>query len=176
MASEKKDILRKDFFMKLIIARHGEAESSSATGQDRDRRLTEKGKLDLERMADFIYHSPLRVTQIFHSPYVRTTETAEIFSEKLQFKGITTSANELLPANDYADLFPKLNQLSNSDTVMLIGHNPDVSFFAARLIRDESISRSFVFSPGTTIAINIAKENFLLGQIIWAISPEFLKS
>jgi phosphohistidine phosphatase len=100
----------------------------------------------------------------------------EIFSEKLQFKGITTSANELLPANDYADLFPKLNQLSNSDTVMLIGHNPDVSFFAARLIRDESISRSFVFSPGTTIAINIAKENFLLGQIIWAISPEFLKS
>jgi phosphohistidine phosphatase len=176
MASEKKDILRKDFFMKLIIGRHGEAESSSATGLDKDRRLTEKGRLDLEKMADFIYHGPLRVSQIFHSPYQRTTETANIFAEKLQFRGVITPANELLPSNDCTDLFPRLSQLSNSDTVMLIGHNPDVSFFAARLIRDESISRSLVFSPGTTVAINIAKENFLMGQIIWMISPEFLKS
>lgn len=162
--------------MKLIIARHGEAESSSATGLDKDRRLTSKGRSDIEKMANFIFQSPLKVTQIFHSPYIRTNETANIFSEKVQFQGSPTPANELLPANDYTDLFPKLGQFSNSDTILIVGHNPDVSFFAARLIRDESISRSFVFSPGTTIAINIAKENFLLGQIIWAISPEFLKS
>ncbi|MBK6608983.1 MAG: phosphohistidine phosphatase SixA [Leptospiraceae bacterium] len=162
--------------MKLIIARHGEAESFSATGLDRDRKLTENGKTDLVKMANFIYNSPLRVTQILYSPYLRTQETADIYSSTLQFKGVATPADELLPSNDYSDLLPKLNQLSNSDTVLLIGHNPDVSFFAARLIRDESISRSLVFSPGSTIAINIAKENFLMGQIIWMISPEFLKT
>lgn len=162
--------------MKLIIGRHGEAEQNSATGLDKDRKLTEKGKSDIIKMADFIFHSPLRVTHIFHSPYERTNETAEIFAEKLQFKGVAIPARELLPGNDYTDLLPRLNQFNNSDTILIIGHNPDISFFTGKLIRDESISNVFGFSPGTTIAINIAKENFLRGQLIWMISPEFLKT
>ena len=39
--------------MKLIIGRHGEAESFSATGLDRDRKLTENGKTDLVKMANY---------------------------------------------------------------------------------------------------------------------------
>ncbi|MBK8396575.1 MAG: phosphohistidine phosphatase SixA [Leptospiraceae bacterium] len=162
--------------MKLIIGRHGEAEQDSPTGSDKDRRLTEKGKVDIACMANFIHKSPLRVTQIFYSPFARTTETAEIYSEIIQFKGTTIPSNILLPGNDYSDLFPILNKLTNSDTVLLIGHNPDVSFFTGRLILNEALSRSFLFSPGSTVAINIAKENFLNGQLIWMISPEFLKS
>ncbi|MBP7282300.1 MAG: phosphohistidine phosphatase SixA [Leptospiraceae bacterium] len=162
--------------MKLIIGRHGEAESNSLTGLDKDRRLTEKGRADIARMADFILNTPLKVTQIFHSPYIRTNETAEIYSEILQFQGSLNPANSLLPSTDYTDLIPTLSKFSNSDTVLIIGHNPDVSFFAAKLIQDESLSRTFGFTPGTTVAINIAKENFLRGQLIWMISPEFLKS
>jgi len=176
MASEKKDINQRNLAMKLIIGRHGEAEQHSATGLDKDRKLTEKGIADIGKMADFIFHSPLRVTQIFHSPYIRTNETAEIFSEKIRFKGIVNPVNELLPGADYSDLLPKLNQFTNSDTILIIGHNPDVSFFAGKLIRDESFANVFGFSPGTTVAINIAKENFLRGQLIWMISPEFLKT
>lgn len=162
--------------MKLIIGRHGDAEPTSPTGLDRDRSLTEKGKSDIEKMGEFIFKSSLKVSHIFHSPYKRTTETAEIFAKNLQFDRTPMPADELLPSNDYTEIFPQLSKFTNSDTILLIGHNPDVSYFAARLIRDVSISRSFVFSTGTTIAINIPKENFSFGQLIWMISPDFLKS
>lgn len=162
--------------MKLIIGRHGEAESIAMTGLDKDRRLTEKGRLDIAKMGGYILQTPLKVTQIYYSPYARTNETATIFSETLHFSGDPIPASELLPGNEYSDLFPKLSKLSNSDTVLIVGHNPDVSYLVSKLIRDVSISRSFIFMPGTTIAINIAKENFQNGQLLWMISPEFLKS
>ncbi|HMV41468.1 MAG TPA: phosphohistidine phosphatase SixA, partial [Leptospiraceae bacterium] len=109
-------------------------------------------------------------------PYKRTTETAEIFASKLSFQGTPIPADELLPSNNYSEILTHFSKFTNSDTVLIIGHNPDVSFFASRLIKDESIARSFVFSTGTTIAINTPKENFAYGQLIWMISPDFLKT
>ncbi|MCC6276058.1 MAG: phosphohistidine phosphatase SixA [Leptospiraceae bacterium] len=163
--------------MKIIIARHGEAERDSSTGLDKDRILTEKGIADIKKMADFIRESPLKVSHIYYSPYKRTEMTADIFAQELGVTDVLPS-DRLLPSENYLEICHDLDHFSNSETILLIGHSPDVSYFSSKLISPSNClsacSPSFVFSPGTTVAMNIAKENFMKGQIIWIISPEYL--
>lgn len=162
--------------MKLILARHGEAEEFSATGRDIDRHLTKKGAEDIHKMGRFIYLSSLKVTHIYHSPYVRTRETAEIFAEELGISEVLESCDELAPGNVCEDMLYRIKNFSNSEAILIVSHNPGIAHFAAYLIQDDSLTPHIPFHPGTTIAINVARENFQRGQIIWMISPQDLNS
>jgi phosphohistidine phosphatase len=162
--------------MKIILARHGEAETFSPSGYDKDRRLTKNGIQDIRKMALFIRLSSLKVQHIYHSPYIRTKETAEIYSEELGISDVIQSCDELAPENDCSDLLCKLKTYSNSETFLLVSHNPGIGHFASQLIQGDSLFTNLPFLPGTTLAINIARENFSKGQIIWMISPTDLSS
>lgn len=161
--------------MKLIIIRHGEAEFSAATGLDKDRELTENGIADIGKIGNFIVGSSLKIHRIYHSPYRRTLQTAEILHEKLEIPELPVLAdNDLMPGCDYMKFLPTLTSFSNSETVVIVGHNPDVAFFAAQLLKDISLQAVLLFQPGTCMGINIAKERFFGGQLIWYISPNNL--
>ncbi|MCP5498886.1 MAG: phosphohistidine phosphatase SixA [Leptospiraceae bacterium] len=160
--------------MKLIIARHGEAEMFSSSGMDRNRQLTEKGKSDILKMSLFIQKSPIKINQIYYSPYDRTRNTAEIFSQNIGMETKLIEENCLAPGGNYDSILKRICSFSNSEGILLVGHNPDVSFFAAKLIQDPTLSHNLIFQPGTTIALNIAREKFCNGQILWVLSPDFL--
>ncbi len=162
--------------MKLIISRHGESETMSMTGKDRDRKLTETGISEISMMAKFIRASFLKPKCIIHSPYLRTTETAEIYAKGLSLENNFFSSDSLAPDSEYEKIFPELEAFDNSDTILLVGHNPNVSYFAATLIENPNLSRSFQFATGATLALNIPKETFRRGQILWMISPDLLKA
>lgn len=160
--------------MKLILARHGEAEEQSITGSDSDRELTPQGKTDIQKMARFIQLSSLKVTHIYHSPYVRTRQTAEIFAQELGILELLESCDELAPGNVCEDILYKIKNFSNSEAILIVSHNPGIAHFAAHLIQDNTLAPHLPFQPGTTIAINVARERFQKGQIIWMISPNDL--
>lgn len=159
--------------MKLILARHGEAEDVSPTGKDRDRELTPKGKEDIHKMGRFIQLSSLKVKYIYHSPYLRTRQTAEIFAEELKIE-LLEPCDELAPGKSCEDIIHKIKNFSNSEALLIVSHNPGIAHFAAYLIQDDALAPHLPFRPGTTIAINVARERFQKGQIIWMISPDDL--
>lgn len=160
--------------MKLIICRHGESDITSASGFDRDRKLSDKGKNDIAKMAKFIQGTPIKVTKVYHSPYLRTIETAQIYSDILPGKLVPETSEFLAPSANYNDLLPGFCRYPNSETILIVGHNPDVSYFAANLLKSDSIASMFFFSPGATLAINVARENFCNGQLVWFVAPDFL--
>jgi phosphohistidine phosphatase len=157
--------------MKIIISRHGDAELFSPTGQDMDRPLSDLGKGEIRKMAGFIKKGSLHVQHIYHSPYLRTKQTAEIYADELGLKEVIETCDELAPGNECMDLLQKLRHYSNSDTFLLVSHNPGVSHFAARLIQDDALAASLLFATGTALALNIARERFSKAQIIWMLSP-----
>lgn len=161
--------------MKIILVRHGEAEDILLAGSDRGRKLTEKGIADIHKIGAFIRESHLKVTSIYHSPYERTRNTAEILAGELNLEDHVYSAEELSAGSDCCDLLPDLHACSNSDAIIVVGHNPDIAYFAAKLI-GSSCENHLIFSPGTSIAVNVAKERFSQGQILWVISPDFLEA
>ncbi len=157
--------------MKIIISRHGDAEPFSISGRDSDRSLSTQGIGEIKRMAQFIKRGTLNVQHIYHSPYLRTRQTAEIYANELGLSEVVETCDELAPGNECMDLIHRLKTYSNSDTFLLVSHNPGVSHFAARLIQDEALANSLLFGTGTAIALNIAREKFCRAQIIWMISP-----
>ncbi|BDA80533.1 phosphohistidine phosphatase SixA [Leptospira kobayashii] len=160
--------------MKIILVRHGEAEDPASAKSDQSRTLTEKGVRDIHKIGRFINNSSLNVSQVYYSPYTRTRLTAEILSEEINFKGSPVQANELAAGVGCSHILPNLLKLTNSDTVLLVGHNPDITYFAAQLLGNTCLTDNLVFQPGSTVAINVAREKFAHGQIIWAMSPDIL--
>lgn len=159
--------------MKIIIARHGEAHPNSPDGQDSTRSLSPKGEADVEKMARF-FQTGFKIKKIYHSPYLRTKSTAEIYARILKPELETESIEYLLPGEDYLRICPILKDNTNSDTILLVGHSPDVSIFAENLLGISGVGKSFLFTPGSALAVNIPRERLQGGQIIWFVSPEFL--
>ena len=157
--------------MKIIISRHGDAEPFSPTGMDMDRSLSDLGKQEIRKMANFIKKGSLHVQHIYHSPYLRTKQTAEIYADELGLSEVIETCDELAPGKECMDVIQKLKHYSNSDTFLLVSHNPGVSHFAARLIQDDALAASLLFGTGTALALNIARERFCKAQIIWVLSP-----
>lgn len=162
--------------MKIILVRHGEAEDISRTGSDKTRKLTEKGIDDIHKVGAFIRHSRIKISQIFHSPYERTHLTAKILASELDMDDHIIAADELSAGCDCFNIIPNLCDYSNSDAVIIVGHNPDITYFAAKLLGSTIFEECLNFSPGTTIAVNVPKEKFTKGQILWVVSPDFLDS
>lgn len=163
--------------MKIILVRHGEAEDIAIDKSDFQRNLTTKGIDDVHKIGNFIYNSHIVVKEIYHSPYLRTTHTARIIADELHLDHeFIMSSDRLSAGSDCSDLLPCLNSCTNSDAILIVAHNPDISYFAAKLLGDRHFAESILFSPGTTVALNVAKEKFCKGQILWAISPDFLPS
>lgn len=157
----------------MILARHGEAEDTAPTGRDADRKLTDSGKEGIQRMAEFIRDSGMPVSKIFYSPYTRTIQTADIYSEIL---GVETTPLEcLLPGSDYYQLCFDIRNESNSTTFLIVAHNPGLAHFAEQLLGVPGISQNLLYTPGAACAINVAREKFHHGQIIWFLSPQFLR-
>src|SRR5215813_12176239 len=116
----------------LYFLRHADAEPGSPGG-DAERALTHKGIAQAKRVAEFCARSGIAPTAILHSPYRRTTETAEIVGKHL---GIKISAAKFLGSGmQPVAAFDELNARRKSDgAIMLVGHEPDFSELIGELI------------------------------------------
>ena len=125
--------------MKIYIMRHGPAEDQAPTGRDYDRRLTSSGRARTELAAHELgrWERPKRVIS---SPLVRTVETAEVVVSALGLTLDVERREELAPGGDARGLLSEL-AVEGAKRVIVIGHEPDVSTLAARLL--PSWPRSF---------------------------------
>lgn len=116
----------------LFFLRHADAEPGSPGG-DAERALTHKGIAQAKRVGEFCARTGIAPSAILHSPYRRTTETAEIVGRHL---GIKTMAAKFLASGMQPEAaFDELNARRRSDgAVMLVGHEPDFSELIGALI------------------------------------------
>lgn len=116
----------------LILWRHAEAEAESATGQDIDRALTKRGLKDAEKMAKWLNQHLPADTEILCSPARRCLETAAA----LHYPNIREiKIAEYLGVDSTVDMIAK--KVSNNDssqTILLIGHQPNLGLLIARLL------------------------------------------
>jgi phosphohistidine phosphatase len=116
----------------LYFLRHADAEPSAAGG-DSKRALTMKGIAQAKRVAEFCSRSGIAPAAILHSPFRRTTETAEIVGKHLGIR--LTPAKFLASGMRPEAAFDELNARRKSDgALLLVGHEPDFSELIGELI------------------------------------------
>ena len=116
--------------MLLYYLRHAEAEDIAET--DFDRRLTERGRGQAEKVAKFIQKQGLKPSVILASPVTRAKQTAHIIADAI---GADMVKLEWLACGmDTEVCLRELSPYGHHPTVMLVGHEPDFSTTLAQLL------------------------------------------
>lgn len=124
----------------LFIIRHAHAEDlgNSAMLRDFSRELTSKGIIQSARMGKFLKDSGVVIETFVSSPANRAADTARIIMEQLKRDKDDLILDENLYGGGPKGYLKAINDLENSvQSAAIFGHNPDISFFAEYLTRDD---------------------------------------
>src|SRR5450432_3713333 len=126
---------------RLMLLRHAKTETDSPSGQDQDRRLDDRGRLDAAAIGGWIGRHPPLPDTILVSPAVRTRQTWEIAGEAMRdaAKDLAPPLRVEFPAELYgadpAQLLQIIRMAEATDPkrLMVIGHNPGMHELALAL-------------------------------------------
>lgn len=113
---------------KLIIIRHAKAEQTF--GHDKERKLTERGHRDAEKMSELLVKKGYKIDKIFSSTAVRTQQTTEYFERANHLHSDDVKYFDSLYLASVLDITESILWLKeNINTLAVVGHNPGVSDF-----------------------------------------------
>lgn len=162
----------------LYIVRHAKAEDRAMFMSDHDRQLIPEGIMAAARMGRYLRDKGIRPDRIISSTAPRAKDTAKVIAEQIAFD---TTAIEL--NGDLFDGGPKaylgaINALPDAiQSVMIVGHNPDVSYFAEFLTHQSTGS----MSKGAVVAVTFDDLNWSevsgrTGSVAFQTAPKELNS
>ena len=158
--------------MKLYLVRHGEAKSEL---EDSQRRLTEPGRRDVERVAAWLAPLRLPVAAVWHSGKARARETAAIIAGAVVC-GAPPSERAGLAPDDAADGVRADIEHAAGD-VMIVGHLPFLARLAALLLAGWTEGVVVDFQVGGVVCLEQGGAGTPRGPrwgVRWSVSPELL--
>lgn len=122
----------------LYIMRHAQAEEVHGDLHDKDRELTAKGQQEALIMGTQLAKQGFTPDYIYSSVANRTKHTASLVSDVLKVSSTNVIEEEELYNSSIRSYLSFINQIDASiRTVLLVGHNPTVSYLAEYLSNAE---------------------------------------
>ena len=173
---------------RLMLLRHAKTETDAPSGQDQDRRLDDRGRLDAAAIGGWIARHPPFPDAVLVSTAVRAHQTWEIAREAMP-NLVPQPRVEFLPelyGADPAQLLQIIRMAEATDPgqLMLVGHNPGMHELALTLTGSGDTSAKKALEdnlPTAGLAIfefaigdwnNVA---FRRGNLVLFTSPKLLK-
>jgi len=139
--------------------RHGEA--SWHASSDAERPLTENGVLRLRAALHDVQDRIDDIDLLIHSPYLRTTQTADIVCETLSVAQREVDSFWVPEANQTQALASL--EAYTDQTLMVVTHNPLVSHLVGAICG----TGIEPFDPGTIAAVDLEWPAEGLGTVVW---------
>jgi len=136
--------------MHLYLLRHGEAEPRHY--DDSQRVLTSHGRQEIISVASQFARHHIALTKCFHSPFVRTTQTSELFLAESAAAIKSEPLTLLTPSHRALQVLAFLGSLKE-EHVLLVTHNPLVSELLA-VLTDTEIETMHIFSTSELDAVD----------------------
>ena len=154
--------------MRIYLVRHGVAKSKE---QDPQRRLTDRGAHDAQKIAAFLEPLHLNVKAIWHSGKPRAAQTAEILVEAVSTEDGMIERSGMAP-ND--PVLPMIKSaIGAGGDVVLVGHLPFLGKFASALVTRNDDADLIAFEPATVVCLEDDTANNW--RIAWTITPDILQ-
>lgn len=119
--------------MRLVLIRHGDAEDYA--GSDFQRNLTEKGRKQAGKIGKFLSKiDDLDKAVLVFSPYLRAAQTAEGIQKSSTHYYTSIEDKRLGCGMTPQDALGVVKELSTEDTIIMVGHQPDMGDLAAFLL------------------------------------------
>ncbi|RMH42090.1 MAG: phosphohistidine phosphatase SixA [Gammaproteobacteria bacterium] len=150
--------------MNIYIMRHGEAVPTHQARTDRERPLTENGRLQAMYMAQWLKAHYSVPSCILSSPFVRTTETAAIVAAQLEVKKPILYSDDLISGSAPEAAAGAILAQCAGD-VLVVSHMPLVAQLTLWFAPGAVIER---FPPATVACIDYDRQSahgILLAQV-----------
>jgi len=161
----------------LCIMRHGVAVTRGAAGigDDAKRPLTPEGKKKMQEIAQGLTRLGVEIDWIVTSPLVRAVETAGLVADSRQGNLPMDFSDALRPGGSAEALISFLAKHPNRKRVLVVGHEPDLSDLAARLI-GAGRNAHLAFKKGGCCLIHFSEfPPKSPGQLVWWLTPRVLR-
>ncbi len=139
-----------------------------------DRPLTEEGIEKMLKGAMGIVRVVDDVDIILTSPMARSAETAKIVAKALHIESKLQICNELGPGNSLNHLLAYMVKFKKLKNVMVVGHEPDLAYFASALLG--KTTPVIEFKKGSLCCIEVttipSKKD---GKLLWHVTPKQLR-
>ena len=159
--------------MDIYLLRHGLAtERGAHRGPDEERALTTEGRRKVGRVAEAMRAMKLSFDVIFSSPLVRALQTAEIIAGSLRLKRRLQVTEHLAPGASSAKMLFQITGLRPApDSVLLVGHEPDMSRLGSRLLsgRDDL---SMNFKKAGLCKVTVDRPGSSPAILEWFLTPK----
>ncbi len=122
--------------MQVMLMRHADAEPMDAKHypDDDQRPLTKRGCDIHEKVTSVLKHMGIAPTQIITSPRLRALQTAGITAKGLNLVEKLTLSRALGQGYSLEAVLEMLGVFNPDDTILCVGHDPDLCELAAALL------------------------------------------
>ena len=158
--------------MRLLLIRHAIAVPRGTDIADDERPLTKRGFRRFRAAARGLARAVKRPDALLTSPLVRAHQTAVIVAEAWgRTRPVEVPA---LAGGTFEELAEVLGQYPLDATVVLVGHEPDLSSHLARLLGTPHEAR-LTFRKGGAALVDVPGTLTDGGALIWYLSPRLLR-
>lgn len=160
----------------LFIIRHAKAEDRAMFMADHDRELTPEGIMAAARMGRYLHEKNIHPDVILSSTAPRAKDTAKVIAEQIGFDPAQVQLEASLYDGGPKAYLAAINALPGSTkSAMIVGHNPDVSYFG-EFLTHQSIGS---MSKGAVVAVTFdnmdwAQVSGRTGSLLFQTSPKTL--
>jgi phosphohistidine phosphatase len=159
----------------LYLVRHGIAEDIGPDGDDRSRRLTERGRDRMASAAAGLRTLGIVPDVVLASPYPRATETAEIIAAALGAPAPET-LDALTPDIAAADTVKAVGRHARHEQVMLVGHQPNLGEVGSLLLTGSPNGAILEVKKGSCMAFEVVGAMMRGGAVLrWLLPPAVLR-
>lgn len=162
----------------LYIVRHAKAEDRATFMADHDRQLTPEGIIAAARMGRYLLHKEVKPDVLVSSTAPRAKNTARVLAEQLGHDPEQIRLNDALFDGGPKAYLAAVNALPGEvQSAMIVGHNPDVSYFV-EFLTHQSIGS---MSKGAVVAVTFgdltwAEVSGRTGSVAFQMTPKQLNS
>lgn len=109
---------------------------------------------------------------IISSPLKRATQTASLIGNELGYEGKLQLEIALRPEASFADFRRILEKYSKHEAIMVVGHNPSISEFLARMIAKSGCEAQVDFKKGAVARVETVRHSATLN---WFLTPKLAR-
>jgi phosphohistidine phosphatase len=160
--------------MNLYLIRHADAGAHKQDPtEDSERPLSAAGLAQTKKVAKGLVRQDVKFQTLFTSPLVRARQTAEELLRNWSDPAPELRVCEELAPGGQRRLLARFLRKQGGEAVALVGHEPDLSEFAAWLIGSKK-ARLQLEKAGVACVVFEDKPRKGTGQLAWLATPALL--
>lgn len=110
---------------------------------------------------------------IVSSPFKRATQTASLVGNEIGYEGKIQLEPAMQPEASFADFRRMLDKYAKHEAVMVVGHNPSITEFLARIITKSASEALLEFKKGAVARVETMRQ---AARLNWFFTPKMARA